>query len=64
MITQEFAPELSEPVSRIINSIAKTAEWPSQWKLEHVVPIGKIPMPESEDDLRPISSVKSLNILL
>ena len=55
MITQEFAPELSVPVSRIINSIAKTAEWPSQWKLEHVVPIGKIPMPESEDDLRPIS---------
>jgi hypothetical protein len=39
----------------IINSISNTGEWPPQWKLEYVVPIGKIPMPESEDDLRPIS---------
>ena len=55
MMNQEFAPELALPVSRIINSIGRTGEWPTQWKLEHVVPIGKIPLPESEDDLRPIS---------
>ena len=54
-MNQEFAPELALPVSRIINSIVKTGEWPRQWKLEHIVPIGKIPQPETEDDLRPIS---------
>ena len=54
-IVEEFSPELTTPACRIINSIAKTGEWPDQWKMEHVVPIGKVPMPESEDDLRPIS---------
>ena len=55
LITKEFAPELAKPICRIINSIVRTAEWPTQWKLEFVTPIGKIPMPETEDDLRPIS---------
>ena len=54
-IIQEFGPELSKPVGLIIDKIVQTGEWPEQWKLEHVVPIGKIPMPETEDDLRPIS---------
>ena len=55
LIVQEFSPELAVPISRIINSISRTGEWPRQWKLEYVTPIGKVPMPESEDDLRPIS---------
>ena len=55
LIVQEFSPELSKPVCRIISTIAKTGLWPSQWKLEHITAIGKIPRPESEDDLRPIS---------
>ena len=55
IITQEFAPELATPVGKIVNKIAETGEWPRQWKLEYVVPIGKVPMPETEDDLRPIS---------
>ena len=54
-ITKEFSPELSQPVCRIVNNIVKTGQWPEQWKLEYVTPIGKIPQPESEDDLRPIS---------
>ena len=54
-ITQEFAPELATPVGQIITNIVKTGEWPRQWKLKHIVPIGKIPMPETEDDLRQIS---------
>ena len=33
----------------------QSGEWPKQWKLEHVVPIAKIEMPSTEDDLRPIS---------
>ena len=55
LIVKEFSPELALPVSRIINSILSTGEWPRQWKLEHITPIGKIPTPETEDDLRPIS---------
>ena len=54
-ITQEFSPELSTPVCRIINSILDSGEWPSQWKLEHVIPIPKTPDPISEDELRRIS---------
>ena len=30
-------------------------QWPAHWKTEHVIPIEKVPMPDSEDDLRPIS---------
>ena len=55
VITQEFSPELSRPVCRIIRNIVKTGVWPQQWKLEYISPLGKIPQPESEDDLRPIS---------
>ena len=55
LLTQEFAAELALPVSRIINSILVPSKWPQQWKLEHVIPIPKIPQPISEDDLRPIS---------
>ena len=55
VITQEFSPELSFPVSRIINSMFQSYQWPAHWKTEHVIPIEKVPMPDSEDDLRPIS---------
>ena len=54
-ITQEFLPELAALIRKIINSILVTGEWPSQWKLEQVIPIPKIQFPETEDDLRPIS---------
>ena len=33
----------------------QSGQWPSHWKLEHVIPIGKVQIPETEDDLRPIS---------
>ena len=54
-IIQEFSPELSTPVRMIIENIFKSGDWPRHWKLEHVIPIGKIPLPETEDDIRPIS---------
>ena len=54
-LIQEFSPELATPVSKVINNIFKSGEWPSHWKLEQVTPIGKVPLPENEDDLRPIS---------
>ena len=55
IITQEFSPELSYPVRRIINSMFQSYEWPDHWKTENVIPIAKIKNPENEDDLRPIS---------
>ena len=54
-IIKEFAPELATPASKIINNIVQSCEWPANWKLEYVTAIGKIPIPETEDDLRPIS---------
>ena len=54
-IIQEFSPELATPVCKILQNIFNSGEWPDSWKLEHVIPISKVPMPESEDDLRPIS---------
>ena len=54
-LIQEFAPELSTPVSRIITSIVQSGQWPTQWKMEYISAIGKVPHPETEDDLRPIS---------
>ena len=52
---KEFSVELSGPLYKVYNNIVQSASWPQQWKIEYVTPIGKIPIPESEDDLRPIS---------
>ena len=54
-IVSEFAPELARPACMIINSIVKSGEWPVSWKNEWITPISKIPAPETENDLRPIS---------
>ena len=54
-LLQEFSPELATPLCKIIQNIFKSGEWPNHWKLEQVTPIPKIPIPENEDDLRPIS---------
>ena len=54
-IIKEFTPELASPVSRIINNILVSGEWPSHWKIEHIVPIPKVTSPADENDLRPIS---------
>ena len=54
-IVSEFAAELATPVHNIINNIVQLGQWPSQWKQEWVSAIGKVPIPISEDDLRPIS---------
>ena len=54
-ITKEFSVELAKPLHNLLNKIVQSAEWPTQWKVEYVTPIAKIPHPESEDDLRPIA---------
>jgi hypothetical protein len=54
-ILKEFPVELAKPVQTLLNNITQSANWPDQWKVEYVTPIGKIPQPETEDDLRPIA---------
>ena len=54
-IIKEFTVELANPYSILFNNILQSASWPEQFKVEYVTPIGKIPLPLSEDDLRPIS---------
>ena len=47
--------ELANPLSNLCNNIVQSSIWPQQWKVEYITPIGKIPVPLSEDDLRPIA---------
>ena len=54
-VVNNFAVELSEPVSIIFNSISCSAEYPRQWVVEHQTPIPKVCPPACEDDLRNIS---------
>ena len=54
-ILKEFTPELANPLCLIINNIIQSSSWPDQWKMEWVTPISKVPNPQSENDLRPIS---------
>ena len=54
-VIKEFSVELAEPLQGVLNNIVQTAKWPDMWKMEHVTPVGKIPQPETEDDLRPIA---------
>ena len=52
---KKFSVELAKPLQGVLNKIIQTAKWPDVWKMEYVTPIGKIPQPETEDDLRPIA---------
>ena len=54
-ILKEFSVELASPLQRLINKTIKTAKWPTHFKREYITPIGKVPEPQSEDDLRPIA---------
>lgn len=54
-IVKQFSVELAGPLHKLLNKIVQSAQWPQQWKIEYITPIGKVPLPETEDDLRPIS---------
>ena len=60
-IKKEFFVELSEPVTRIFNSILETGIYPKQWLVEYVTPIKKNNSVDTEDDLRPISLTADLS---
>ena len=54
-IVKEFSPELARPLMLIFNKIIQTGEWPSNWQIEHGIPLQKSSNPVNEDDLRIIS---------
>ena len=54
-LIHEFAPELATPLCKIFNNIIKTGKWPSDWKVEHGIPLQKVNNPKCEDELRIIS---------
>ena len=55
IMTKEFGPELSVPLSTIYQNIVQTAEWPDSWKVEQGLPLKKTANPENEDQIRIIS---------
>ncbi|XP_076039036.1 uncharacterized protein LOC143024139 [Oratosquilla oratoria] len=54
-IYKEFAPELTLPLSSIINASLSQNTCPSDWKISYVTPIPKTLSPQSLSDLRPIT---------
>ena len=51
-ILEEFLPELTAPVAAIYRESIATHSWPTPYKKEYHLPINKVPIPQSEDDLR------------
>ena len=63
-IIQEFAYELTEPVTKIFNESLSTGEVPILWKCSNIIPIPKVKQPLCESDTRPISLTPILSKLL
>ena len=53
-ILKEFLPELAFPVTAILKEAVTHHSWPEDFKKEYHLPLKKIPLPESEGDLRGI----------
>jgi hypothetical protein len=51
-ILNEFLPELTAPVAAIYRESIATITWPKAFKKEFHLPINKVPIPQSEDELR------------
>ena len=60
-LLKEFAPELSDPLAHIMNSMLTRGEYPICWKLEMVTPAPNRYPPTSTEDLRKISGLKNLS---
>ena len=60
-LVKAFDVELAFPGMKLFNAIIKSLEYPSQWKLEHQVPIPKVPQPSDESQLRNIAKTAFLS---
>ena len=59
-LKKEYGPWLAGPATDIFNCINISGIYPRQWVQEYVTPVPKKPMPESEDELRPITIIPDL----
>ena len=51
-LLEKFMPELTAPIAAIYREAIATHTWPEPYKKEYHLPIKKVPIPQSEDDLR------------
>ena len=51
----KYAEDLSVPLTIIYNKVLKTADWPAQWKNEHITVIPKKKKPQGLNECRNIS---------
>ena len=51
-VLNEFLPELTAPIAAIYREAISTHSWPQSFKKEFHLPINKVPLPQSEDELR------------
>ena len=51
----EFSAEFTTPITAIFNKILCSNSYPEQWVKEYHTPIPKVPVPESESQLRNIA---------
>ena len=63
-IIKEFAFELAGPLTSIFNESLTSGIVPAIWKDSYITPVPKIPLPESEGDIRPISLTSILSKIL
>ena len=54
-LLKEFAPELSTPLTSIINASLQQGKSPSAWKTSYVTAVPKTPSPATLDETRPVS---------
>ena len=54
-LLREFAPELAKPFCDIFNSSLQEGVFPRRWKKAFAVPVPKTTLPDSLDDIRPVS---------
>ena len=60
-LRKEFSPELSTPLSDIINSCLMEQYYPKMWKYEAVTPVPKVTHPKTVKDLRKVSSTSDFS---
>ena len=60
-LRKEFSPELSTPLSDIINSCLMEQYYPKLWKYEAVTPVPKVTHPKTVKDLRKVSSTSDFS---
>ena len=60
-LVQICTSTIAYPASIIFNHITQTGQYPCSWKIEHQVPLPKVPCPESLDDIRNIAKTQFLS---